>query len=118
MEIAGDPRPLLLLRVQGGRAGPSPLGFQPPHHPQEGELDPRHLLGLADAVDRGGEEGPGAGEVDLLHRLDQILERLQSPPLPRQGKDQRQNHETEPDHQQGHGPSLGVSPGPVEGFHL
>ena len=32
--------------------GPPPLGFEAPHHPQEGELDPLHLLGLADAVDR------------------------------------------------------------------
>ena len=58
VEVAGDPRPLLLLGAQGGRPGAPPLGFEAPHHAQEGELDPLDLLGLADAVDRG---AAGAG---------------------------------------------------------
>jgi hypothetical protein len=70
-----DPRPLLLLGLQRRRPGPPPLRFEAPHHPQEGELDPLHLLGLADPVDRGGEEGAGPREVDFLHLLDQVLER-------------------------------------------
>ena len=61
VEVAGDAGPLLLLRLQGGRPGPPPLGFQAAHHPQEGELDPLHLLGLADAVDRARQAAARAG---------------------------------------------------------
>jgi hypothetical protein len=75
VEVAGDASALLLLRLQRGGAGAPALGFEPPHHPQEGELDPLHLLGLADAVDRARQQRAGAAEVDLLHLLDQSLQR-------------------------------------------
>ena len=78
VEVAGDPRPLLLLGLQRRGPGAPPLGFQPSHHPQEGELDPLHLLGLADAVDRGRQQRPGSAQVDLLHLLDQPLERSEA----------------------------------------
>ena len=45
------------------------------HHPQEGELDPLHLLGLADPVDRAGQQRARPAQVDLLHLLDQPLQR-------------------------------------------
>ena len=39
VEVARDPRPLLLLGAQRRRPGPPPFGLEPPHHAQEGELD-------------------------------------------------------------------------------
>ena len=70
--------------------GPPPLGFEPAHHPQEGELDPLHLLGLADAVDRGRQDRPGPAQVDLLHLLDQRFQRRVAAPHAQQGDAKRQ----------------------------
>ena len=46
------------------------------------------------------------------------IQDIPSPALPQQGERQGHDHQAEPDHQQGHGRSLGVIPPAVGGFHL
>ena len=97
MEVAGDPRPLLLLRPQRRRPCAAPLGLEPVHHPQEGELEPLGLLGLGDAVDRRRQHRAGAAEVDLLHLLDQVLDRRETATLGDQAGGERDREDRQGD---------------------
>ena len=95
VQVAGDAGALLLLGAQGGGPGAPALGFEAAQHAQEGELDPLDLLGLADPVDRLRQRRGGPVEVDLLHVLDQLVERREAPSLPQQGRGQRDGRDGE-----------------------
>ena len=78
VEVAGDPRALVLLRLEGGARRPPALGLEPLEHAPERDLEPRHLLGLGAPIRRRPEVRPRPREVGALHRVDQPLERGES----------------------------------------
>ena len=76
VEVLGDPPPLALLGLDRGPPGLPALGLEPRDHPPERAVEALDL----GAVARGAPTSPllGIGEVDLLHRRDQLVERLEA----------------------------------------
>ena len=77
---ARHPRPLLLLGRQRRRTGPPPLGLQAAHHPGKvSSIRSTSSVSPTPSIELGRRE-PGRREVDLLHLLDQVLERGEAAP--------------------------------------
>jgi hypothetical protein len=91
VQAAGEPLPLLLLRLQGICAGVAALRFQPLEHRVEGPFE-RADLARADHRDA----LPAAQHVGGLHPSGQPLKRLEQPPEEKTVDDQ---HDQEPDQQ-------------------
>jgi hypothetical protein len=99
VQIACHPGPLLFLGPQRRARGAPSLRLQAPQHAQVGKLEALDLGRLAPAVDGAGDLGPGAAEVDLLHVLDQPLERSEAGSQKHQVGEQAERRR-DPDHQQ------------------
>jgi hypothetical protein len=72
VQVAGDARALGLPRLEDRARGARALHLEALEHPVVGLAQPRDLLHLAG---RRGHRGAARGEVDRLHRGDELLER-------------------------------------------
>ena len=72
VEVARDPCALALLGLEDGARRPGALGLEAREHPVVGLAQPRDLLDLRP---RGRHGRAARGEVDGLHRGDELLER-------------------------------------------
>ena len=90
MQTAGQPAALVLLRLQGVRAGLASLGLQPDDHLVEGSFEHADLAGAVDRDALSTEE-----DVCVLHSLGQPFERTKQPSEqePVHGEHDKERHE-------------------------